>query len=166
MGIAVGEEPRADMDTGSEWNVVREEVVGEVGADGSFKKIANKGVHKRKLDEDEEERIAAEETITKHRGWGRTPKSLPGKGEADDEDLEALFAKVKKPDVKKEESVEVKAEDNVKGEDVPSSLQDIPTEEEAAAKASSSMAPEALVRKEEEAPAPAVVFKKRKKIAK
>jgi len=165
MGIAVGEEPRADTETNGGWKVVRQEVVGEVSEDGTFKKIANKGVHKRKLDEDEEERITAEETITKRRGWGRTPKGLPGKG-TDDDDLEALFAGVRKPGIKKEESAEVKEEEMVKGEDASSSLQDIPTEEEAAAKGSTPVATDASVKEEDDAPAPAVVFKKRKKIAK
>ena len=167
MGIAVGEEPRAaDTGNGSEWKVVREEVVGEVGEDGTFKKVVNKGVHKRKIDEDEEERIVAEETITKRRGWGKTPKGFPGKGATDDDDIEALFAKVKKLDVKTEDRVEVKAEEEVKEEAAPSSLNDIPTAEEAAVKASNSVVADALVKKEEDAPAPAVVFKKRKKVAK
>jgi hypothetical protein len=167
MGIAVGDAPRADADTGSEWKVVSEKVIGEVSQDGTFKEIAGKGVHKRKIDEDEEERIAAEETVTKRRGWGSTTKRLPGAG---DDDLEALLAKVKKPEVKpevkEEDGVDVKAEEVVKGEDVPSSLQDIPTAEEAAAKASSAEISSVSVKKEEDAPAPAVVFKKRKKIAK
>jgi hypothetical protein len=167
MGIAVGDAPRADADTGSEWKVVSEKVIGEVSEDGTFKEIAGKGVHKRKIEEDEEERIAAEETVTKRRGWGSTTKRLPGAG---DDDLEALLAKVKKPEVKQEvkeeDGVDVKAEEVVKGEDVPSSLQDIPTAEEAAAKASSAEISSVSVKKEEDAPAPAVVFKKRKKIAK
>ncbi|KAF2686482.1 hypothetical protein K458DRAFT_334230 [Lentithecium fluviatile CBS 122367] len=167
MGIAVPDEARGDLAQTGGWQVVREEVVGEVGEDGQFKKIANKGVHKRKLDEDEEERVVAEEMITKHRGWGRTYKSLPGNGAADDEDVEALFAKAKKPDVKKEEGVEVKEKEKLKGEEVEGSLQDIPTAEEAAAgRASSSAVADALIKKEEDIPTPAVVFKKRKKIPK
>jgi hypothetical protein len=167
MGITVHDKPKDDTDTGGGWKVVREEVIGEVGEDGEFRKTVNKGVHKRRLDEDEEERVVAEEIITKHKGWGRTYKTLPSKVGTDDDDVEALFSNARSRQAKEEDSVEVKVEHTVKGEDVPSSLQDIPTEEEAgAAKVSRVVDADALIKREEDAPAPAVVFKKRKKIAK
>lgn len=168
MGIAVPDEARGDMALKGEWTVVSEQVVGEVGEDGEFKPMLNKGVHKRKLDEDEEEQIAAGEMITKKKGWGQTFKSFPGKGGANEDDVEALFSKSKKPVVKEEEGAEVKGEPDVKGEEASSSLQDIPTEEEAAVgkKAPTSGIADALVKEEEDTPAPTVVFKKRKKIAK
>ncbi|PVH96413.1 hypothetical protein DM02DRAFT_617243 [Periconia macrospinosa] len=159
MGIAVPNERDGGTAAKGEWTVVSETVVGEVGEDGVVREMAlNKGVRKRKLDEEEEERIQAGETITKKRGWGHTYKPLPGKGGKVDEDLEALFNQ--KPAIKKEGDSqevkqEIKLEDEVKGEDVSCSLLDIPTAEEAAA---------GLTKKEDDAPA--VVFKKRKKIAK
>ena len=118
----------------------------------------NKGVRKRQLDEDEEEREAAGELITKRKGWGHTYKSFPGSKGGDD-DIESLLGN-KKPqaEVKKEDQEDgVKAEvEEVIGTN---SLQDIPTAEEAEAKAA-----ETVVKTEEDAPAaPAVVFKKRKK---
>lgn len=145
MGIAVPDGARGDMAMAGEWSVVSEKVVGEVREDGEFKPALNKGVHKRKLDEDEEEQIAAGETITKKKGWGQTFKKLPGRDGADDDDVEALFGGTAKSLVKREESsdaqAEIKEEPDVKREEELSSLQDIPTP-------------------------PTVVFKKRKKIAK
>jgi ribosomal protein L27 len=160
MGVALPEEARSDMGMAGDWKVVAKQVVGEVDANGDFKeKQLNKGVHKRKLDEHEEESAAAGEIITKRKGWGHTYKTFPGSKGGDD-DIESLFA-TKKPEVKVEES-QVKAEDPVKDEEETAALHDIPTAEEAEAKAA-----EATIKKEEDAPAaPAVVFKKRKKIAK
>jgi hypothetical protein len=89
MGIAVPDEARGGMALKGEWTVVKQEVVGEVGQDGEYKAL-NKGVRKRKLDEDEAERELAGETITRKKGWGQTYKSLPGKG-GDEDDMEALF---------------------------------------------------------------------------
>ncbi|KAF2447750.1 hypothetical protein P171DRAFT_408178 [Karstenula rhodostoma CBS 690.94] len=170
MGIAVPDEARGGMALKGEWTVVKEEVVGSVGQDGEFKAL-NKGVRKRKVDEAEEERELAGETITRKKGWGQTYKSLPGKG-GDDDDIEALFKK-RKTDVKDEETMsktEVKEEDVVKGEAESHPLADIPTEEEAAAKQTAERdadAAAALVQEEgSSGSTPAVVFKKRKKIAK
>ncbi|KAJ4347629.1 hypothetical protein N0V95_005276 [Ascochyta clinopodiicola] len=158
MGVALPEEARQDMGMAGDWKVVTKKLVGEVNEQGQFEeKQLNKGVHKRKIDETEEDRIAAEGVITKKKGWGHTYKAFPGsKGE--DEDIESLFGTKSAPEVKEEPSV--KAEDPVKGEETAKTLQDIPTAEEAAA--STVTAP---VKQEEDAPAaPAVVFKKRKKI--
>lgn len=158
MGVALPEEARQDMGMAGDWKVVTKKVVGEVNEQGKFEeKQLNKGVHKRKIDETEEDRIAAEGVITKKKGWGHTYKAFPGsKGE--DEDLESLFRAKKTPDVKEEANV--KAEELVKGEEEAKTLQDIPTAEEADANAATTP-----VKQEEDAPAaPAVVFKKRKKI--
>jgi hypothetical protein len=164
MGITVPDEARGGMALKGEWAVVKEEVVGEINEDGEFKAL-NRGVRKRKVDEEEAERELAGETITKKKGWGQTYKSLPGRG-SDDEDIEALFKK-RKTEVKQEEpgvKTEVKEEarqDAVKGEEEPKSLSDIPTAEEAAAVVKTE-AEKALA----ETSAPTVVFKKRKKAAK
>lgn len=158
MGVALPEEARQDMGMAGDWKVVTKRVVGEVDEQGQFEaKQLNKGVHKRKIDDTEEDRIAAEGLITKKKGWGHTYKAFPGsKGE--DEDIEALFGAKKTSDIKKEDST--KMEDPVKGEEETQILQNIPTAEEAEAQAA-----EAPVKQEEDAPtAPAVVFKKRKKI--
>lgn len=170
MGIAVPDEARGGMALKGEWTVVKEEVVGSVGQDGEFKAL-NKGVRKRKVDEAEEERELAGETITRKKGWGQTYKSLPGKG-GDDDDIEALFKK-QKTGVKDEDGalkMEVKEEDVLKGEAESQPLSDIPTEAEAAAKQKEERDADAAaaLAKEEESPGsiPAVVFKKRKKIAK
>ncbi|KAJ4301833.1 hypothetical protein N0V90_003929 [Kalmusia sp. IMI 367209] len=93
-----------------------------------------------------------------------------GKGGEEDDDVEALF-KRRKVEVKEEEDGtevknDVKVEEEVKAEEESRGLGDIPTKEEAAAKAESKNAPVDALAKVEEAPAPAVVFKKRKKIAK
>jgi hypothetical protein len=159
MGVAVPAAASGDMAAAGGWKTVKEEVVGEVTEDGEFKAMAlNKGVRKRQLDEDEEEQKAAGEVITKRKGWGHTYKSFPGSKGGDD-DIESLLGK-KKPqaEVKKEEQDDgVKAE--AEEDNDTKTLQDIPTAEEAEAKAA-----EAVIKKEEDAPAaPAVVFKKRKK---
>ncbi|KAI4614873.1 hypothetical protein J4E80_006377 [Alternaria sp. BMP 0032] len=159
MGVALPAAARGDMAIAGEWKTVKEEVVGEVTEDGEFKATSlNKGVRKRQLDEDEEEREAAGELITKRKGWGHTYKSFPGSKGGDD-DIESLLGK-KKPqaEVKREGQEDgVKAE--VEDDSGTNNLQDIPTAEEAEAKAA-----ETVVKKEEDAPAaPAVVFKKRKK---
>jgi len=172
MGITVPEAARGDLAIAGDWKKVSEEVVGEVTEDGEFKAVAlNKGVRKRKIgeeEEEEEEQEAAGELITKRKGWGHKFKAFPGSKGADD-DIASLLGK--KPDhlsqkhVKQEDihDLGVKTE---RGEDTtPKTLQDIPTIEEAEAQATATAA-----RKEEDStstpPAPAVVFKKRKKIAK
>jgi hypothetical protein len=158
MGVALPAAARGDLAIAGEWKTVSREVVGEVNEDGEFKATTlNKGVRKRAIDEDEEEQKAAGELITKRKGWGHTYKSFPGSKDGDD-DIESLLGKKTQPDLKKEDTDDgVKAE--VKGETDTQALHDIPTAEEAEAKAA-----EAAVKKEEDAPAaPAVVFKKRKK---
>jgi hypothetical protein len=160
MGVALPAAARGDLAIAGEWKTVKEEVVGEVTEDGEFKATSlNKGVRKRQLDEDEEEQKAAGELITKRKGWGHTYKSFPGSKGGDDDDIESLLGKKKpQPEVKKEEQEDgVKAEVDENNDE--KKLQDIPTAEEAEAKAA-----EPFVKKEEGAPAaPAVVFKKRKK---
>ncbi|EUC47526.1 hypothetical protein COCMIDRAFT_24549 [Bipolaris oryzae ATCC 44560] len=165
MGVALPAAARGDLAMAGEWKTVSEEVVGEVTEDGEFKATAlNKGIRKRQLDEDEEEQKAAGELITKKKGWGNTFKNFPGSKGGDD-DVESLFGKKEKPaveaqlEVKKEEPDDgVKAE--VEDDADTKTLKDIPTAEEAAAKAA-----QVVIKKEEgDAPAaPAVVFKKRKK---
>ncbi|CAI6250328.1 unnamed protein product [Periconia digitata] len=160
MGIAMPQEGGGSTATNGDWSVVSEKIVGEVGEDGVVREVAlNKGVRKRKLDDEEEKRLEAGETITKKKGWGHTYKTFPGKAGNVDEDVEALFNR--KPAAKDEDDTEIKQslklEDQVKGEDIPSSLLEIPTAEEAAA---------ASVKSEADKPVPTVVFKKRKKIAK
>lgn len=173
MGVALPEAARSDMGMAGDWKVVKEEVVGVVNEDGEFKPMAlNKGVHKRKLDEDEEE-IAEREMITKKKGWGHTYKSFPGsKGEVD---VDVLFsARGRDVGIKqeREDTVEEKVKEEVKEEEGTKNLSDIPTVEEgrkmaaslAESSKSSAGAGEAKLSKpmDEEA-APAVTFKKRKK---
>jgi hypothetical protein len=159
MGVALPEEARQDMGMAGDWKVVTKKLVGEVNDQGKFEeKQLNKGVHKRKIDEIEEERIAAEGLITRKKGWGHTYKAFPGSKGNDDDDLEALLGAKKSPAIKEEDTV--KTEDPVKGEEDTRTLLDIPTAEEAIADAAA-----APVKQEEDAPAaPALVFKKRKKI--
>ncbi|KAF2706568.1 U1 zinc finger domain-containing protein [Pleomassaria siparia CBS 279.74] len=179
MGVAVPEMVRSENAMTGEWKVVSTKVVGE-----EDKKPLSTGVRKRKLDEEEEEALAAGELITKKKGWGHTFKSFPGKLGGGD-DVEALFSKAKKPaakgnDVVKTESelkeeLHVKEEPHVKEEMAQSSLLDIPTEGEAVAKLlnanaeavemATTLQGKSPVKQEEEAPAPAIVFKKRKKVA-
>jgi hypothetical protein len=98
--------------------------------------------------------------ITKRKGWGHTYKSFPGSKGGED-DVESLLVK-KAPQL---DMASVKQEDGLKKEEpqeeeAGTTLQDIPTAEEAA---------ETAVKREADADAPAapaVVFKKRKKIAK
>lgn len=169
MGITVPEAARGDMAIAGDWKKVSEEVVGEVDEDGEFRAVAlNKGVRKRKIDEEEEEQEAAGEIITKRKGWGHKFKAFPGSKGADD-DIESLLGKKHdrpiQEDVKQEnvQDLSVKTE---RGEDTaPKTLRDIPTAEEAESHATAPTA------KQDEdasvAPAPpAVVFKKRKKITK
>ncbi|KAF1944583.1 hypothetical protein EJ02DRAFT_464150 [Clathrospora elynae] len=163
MGLALPAAARGDLAIAGEWSKVSEEVVGEVNEDGEFQATAlNKGVRKRKIDEEEEEQKAAGELITKRKGWGHTYKTFPG-SKGGDFDVESLFAK-KTPQVETEAEVKIEKEgEGVKAEideeAGTKTLHDIPTAEEAEAKAA-----EAAVKKEEDAPAaPAVVFKKRKK---
>jgi hypothetical protein len=163
MGVALPDAARGDLAIAGDWKTVSEEVVGEVNENGEFKVTTlNKGVRKRKIDEDEEEREAAGEMITKKKGWGHTFKTFPGSKGGDD-DLESLFGRKttnseRQPEVKEES----REDDGVKAETEESeakTLQDIPTAEEANAKAA-----EIGIKKEEDAPiAPTVVFKKRKK---
>jgi hypothetical protein len=159
MGVALPEEARQDMGMAGDWKVVTKKLVGEVNDQGKFEeKQLNKGVHKRKIDEIEEERIAAEGLITRKKGWGHTYKAFPGSKGNDDDNLEALLGAKKSPAIKEDDTV--KTEDPVKGEEDTRALLDIPTAEEDAADAAA-----APVKQEEDAPAaPAVVFKKRKKI--
>lgn len=161
MGVALPDEARTDLALAGDWKTVSHEVVGEVAEDGEFKvRTLNKGVHKRKVDEVEEEREAAGEVITKKKGWGHTYKTFPGSKGGED-DVESLL-RIKTPQV--DAGGDVKEEPGLKkedesGEGTGTTLRDIPTAEEAEA--------QAAVKEEEAAPsAPAVVFRKRKKVAK
>jgi hypothetical protein len=158
LGVTLPDQARGDLAIAGDWKTVSE-VVGEVNEDGEFKALAlNKGVRKRKLDEEEEEQKEAGEVITKRKGWGHTYKSFPGSKGGED-DVESLLVK-KTPQAStgsaQEESGLKKEEPQE--DDTGVALQDIPTAEEAEA---------AVKREEEDAPAvPAVVFKKRKKAVK
>jgi hypothetical protein len=159
MGIALPEEARGDLAIAGDWKTVTTEVVGEVNEDGEFKEMSlNKGVHKRKLDEEEEEQKAAGEIITKRKGWGHTYKSFPGsKGGVDD--LEVLLTRKKGATLEARDEAGIKKEEPREDEE-DTALQSIPTVEEA-------QAIDTAVKSEEDAPVvPAVTFKKRKKIAK
>ncbi|KAF2797202.1 U1 zinc finger domain-containing protein [Melanomma pulvis-pyrius CBS 109.77] len=171
MGVAVPEEARSENALAGEWRVVSTKVVGE-----EEKKPLSMGVRKRKLDEEEEEALAAGEIITKKKGWGHTFKSFPGKLGGGGDDVEALFNKVKKPVIKEDEGAKeelgVKVEQDVKEEVAQSALLDIPAEGEVSEKVAGNAEEktthpegEAAVKAEEDAPAPAIVFKKRKKVA-
>ncbi|KAH7114471.1 hypothetical protein B0J11DRAFT_496969 [Dendryphion nanum] len=160
MGVAVPEQMRAELALVGDWQVVSQKIV------GGEEKPLNTGIRKRKVDEEEQEALAAGEIITKKKGWGNTFKSFPGKMGGADDEVESLFKKVKKPAIKTEVEPEIKAEPIVKEESelkdeeqcATSSVLDIPTKEEADATA-------AAIKTEEEASVPAVVFKKRKKVA-
>jgi len=158
MGVMLPDEARGDLALAGDWKTVRTEVIGEVDDDGEFKATTlNKGVHKRKLDEEEEEELAAREMITKRKGWGHTFKSFPGSKSVDD-DLDSLLGKKKAPQTDTGPAAGVKSEEPADGEST--TMQDIPTVEEARATV-------AAVKQEEAAPgAPTVTFKKRKKVAK
>jgi hypothetical protein len=157
MGIMLPDEARGDLAIAGDWKAVRTEVIGEVNDDGEFKAMAlNKGVHKRKLDEEEEEELAAREMITKRKGWGHTFKSFPGSKSVED-GLESLLGK-KVPQTDTRAAMGVKSEEPADS-DESKTLQDIPTAEEAHATV-------AAVKLDEDAAAPTVTFKKRKKIAK
>lgn len=154
---------RGEFAVPGEWTVVSERVVDGEGNVQEERGLST-GVRKRKVDEEEEEQREAVEVITRKKGWGNTFRRFPGKM-GEEEDLDELFGarkKVKREgegdgEVKTEEGdvkgeMGVKEEPGVKEEESSKGLQDIPTEEEAA-------------KAESEPPAPAVVFKKRKKIA-
>ncbi|CBX92412.1 hypothetical protein IAQ61_006192 [Plenodomus lingam] len=173
MGIAVPEAVRGDLAIAGEWKKVSEEVIGEVTEDGEFKATSlNKGVRKRKIDEEEEEREAAGEIITRKKGWGHKFKAFPGSKEVDD-DIESLLRKKEVPIDQKQE---VKREDSeglgVKAEDedysTTKTLHGIPTaeEEEAQAREATTTVKQEDVAAPTTPAAPAIVFKKRKKIAK
>lgn len=164
MGVALPDEARADIGLTGDWKTVKTVVVGEVNEVGDFKAAGlNKGIHKRKIDEEEEEREADGETITKRKGWGHTYKSFPGSKGAED-DIESLL---KKKVPQRDPLEDAKPEDSLKKEEpqeeeTSRTLQDIPTAEEAEAQAA-----EAAVKRHEDSPStPVVVFKKRKKVAK
>jgi hypothetical protein len=161
MGVAVPGELLPDLALAGEWTVVSEKVVGE--------KPLSMGVHKRKLEDLEEEAREKEaEIITRERkkGWGNNLKSFPGKrGGGEEGEVEALFKMVGKRAKREDEGEdEVKKEEVViKGESPPDALHDIPTAEEAKSNHVETDVP--LKEEEEAASMPTVVFKKRKKIA-
>ena len=167
-----------------DWQVISEKPVGE-----NQDQPLNIGVRKRKVDEEEEEALAAGEIITKKKGWGQTYKKFPGSKGGADMDLDALFTMKKKtvknepgvkeePPAMKEEPPKINEESEVKAEDAEGDLQDIPaldvvkgkveTEADAPLKADPE-APEARVETSVNAqeasavPVPTVVFKKRKR---
>jgi hypothetical protein len=177
MGIKVPDEVRGENAMAGDWKTVTTKVVREDGKVEDIKGLST-GVRKRKVDEEEEEAREMGEMITRKKGWGNKLRSFPGKMGGAGDDVEALFAKVKKPVVKQEDEIkaepDLKQEPNVKDEDedAPSGLLDIPAEGEASDKAvvntmesASNLEGETTVKQEEDTPAPTVVFKKRKKVA-
>ncbi|TKA76032.1 hypothetical protein B0A55_05110 [Friedmanniomyces simplex] len=176
LGVELPEELKREVTGVGSWQVTNERVVEEVqprsladmkvkaededskdsvGAEG-----ASRGVRKRRTDDEaegEEEEAAAPRRRT---AWGSSVRTCPGANAADEaEDLDALlsagFTKRKPPEVKKEDAVEVKREEDT---------DETPVAAVSSSEAGASGAP---VKQEEEggesemAP-PAVVFKKRK----
>ena len=175
MGIKVPDEVRGENAMAGDWKTVSTKVVREDGKVEDIKGLST-GVRKRKVDEEEEEAREMGEIITRKKGWGNKLRSFPGKMGGAGDDVEALFAKVKKPVVKQEDEIkaepDVKQEPNVKDEDAPSGLLDIPAEGEVPGEAlvnpmesASNLERETTVKQEENTPAPTVAFKKRKKVA-
>jgi hypothetical protein len=174
MGIKVPDEVRGENAMAGDWKTVSTKVVGEDGKVQDSKGLST-GVRKRKVDEEEEEAREMGEMITRKKGWGNKLRSFPGKMGGDGDDVEALFAKVKKPAVKQEDEIKaepvVKQEPDIREEDAPIGLLDIPAEGEALRKtdvnpleSASNLEGETTVKQEENTPAPTVVFKKRKKV--
>ncbi|KAF2182182.1 U1 zinc finger domain-containing protein [Zopfia rhizophila CBS 207.26] len=172
MGVAVPEDFRRDMAMAGDWQVVSEKLVSRDERKEGEPPL-NVGVHKRKLDEAEEEALAAGEIITKKKGWGQTFKTFPG-SKGGDTDLDVLFKKVKnfapKEEAEAKAEPQVKEESEVKGEAAETALQDIPTEPDTVTRNALKAEEEdgntprvAPAKAEDGAAEPVVVFKKRKK---
>ncbi|KAI7552807.1 hypothetical protein KC331_g1642 [Hortaea werneckii] len=167
MGVELPEELKREVTGVGGWQTVSEKVVeeeqpwslsdirNEEESKEDVRDVISRGVRKRKPEgEDDEEELAPA-----RKAWGSKFRQYPGaasEGNGEEEDLDALLSGVtaKKPkpeEVKKEESEDVKGEEPA--EDKP--LESIPDVNAPAA---------APVKEEEqeEKPAPAVVFKKRK----
>lgn len=165
LGVKLPEELEREVKGVGSWQTVSErvieqdqspdrspaDIVKEEQDDKSDIKIAiplNKGVHKRKAEEEEEAEQAA-----RKKAWGSRLKTYPGAAtQGDDGDLDALLGGIAKvrpgvEEVKKEEDGEVKTEDA--DDQALSAIPDVD-------------APTAAVKSEDVGPDPPVVFKKRK----
>jgi hypothetical protein len=99
MGVAVPDEYRADAALAGNWKVMSQRKIEEPVIDETL----NKGVRKRKFEDQEEEEEAGETVV--RRGWGSAIKRYPGD---DNNDLEALLSsdllqKKEEPEIVKKE---------------------------------------------------------------
>lgn len=89
MGIAVPDHVRADMAMVGDWKTVSRQLENEPTQEELHDETLNKGVRKRKF-EDEEAEEKAEDTLVR-KSWGSTTKSYPGVKD-DVDDLDTLLA--------------------------------------------------------------------------
>lgn len=155
LGVAVPEEFRREMAMAGDWQVLPDNPAGSGLSQKSQDETQplNIGVRKRKLEgEDDEEDVA--QTITKKKGWGQTFKAFPG-SKAGEEDLDALL-NISKPNQMAaiKDEAEVKDEPNIKEETGERTLDDVPS--------SNADVSDQIIKADLDAPAAAVVFKKRK----
>lgn len=147
MGVKLPEELEREVTGVGGWQTVSERVIQpkeDTSLAGIMKKeeeskegVLNKGVHKRKADEDEDGEGAAQ-VGSKRKVWGSSLKTYPGTSQGDDEDgedLDALLSGVGTKEKVQEEGnsnagEQVKEEagtEEVKGEgDVQKPLADVP----------------------------------------
>lgn len=161
MGVQLPEDLKREVTGVGNWQVLSERVVdqptsladikSEEDRKEDVKDAINRGVHKRKIEDEEEDAAAA----YRKRAWGTKMKSYPGDKAAEgSEDLDALLSGVTRkkpaevqetseevPEVKREESLEEKTMDAVPDVDAP---------------------PPAPIKQEEGEDVPTVIFKKRK----
>ncbi|KAK3716378.1 hypothetical protein LTR37_006528 [Vermiconidia calcicola] len=148
LGVKLPEQLEREVTGAGGWQTVSERVVEDaVKQEEDSKEGIIHGVHKRKVEEDEEGQEA--ERKARRKAWGSSIKTFPG-AEDGEEDLEALLSGVRAKEVKKEED-EVKKEESAEDGDALAAVPDIDA---------------AIVKKEDgngdgEVMAP-VVFKKRK----
>ncbi|WPG99756.1 Hypothetical protein R9X50_00257500 [Acrodontium crateriforme] len=178
LGVELPEELKREITGVGGWQTVSERIIEAPRSLADIKReedagtdvqhgngTISQGVHKRRM-QDEEEDARDEEAAPKPRAWGSKMKTYPGsKDERPDEDLDALLSGVtKKPKTEAKSEPEpnelgstsgVKDEPSVKGGDTEArkTLDNIPDVN----------APSDVVKpKDEDDPAPAVIFKKRK----
>ena len=155
MGIDLPEDLKREVTGVGGWQTVSTRVIQDrsVKEEEDSKDFADlsRGVHKRKVEDDEEEH--GDDSVARTKAWGSRMKVYPGAQATDDgEDLDALLSGVKKKqlEVKKEEEHSVKREEPVEDEKPITDIPDID-------------APAAPVKQEEgDAAVAPIVFKKRK----
>ena len=172
MGVQLPEQLKREVTGVGGWQTVSERVIQdnrpaegrsmpdiikqEGASKDNVKEALSKGVHKRAVDEDEEEQAASR----KRAAWGSRLKTYPGRDQEgeDEEDLDALLngvtqKKQQQPSIKQEETgqdgSEVKKEDSLGNSKPLAAVPDID-------------APTTDVKQEDGLEAPPVVFKKRK----